>query len=157
MITCLMDLAFKIQKNNIGTITCILKIPSVPSFKQNDKFDFFGSNFPKKEFKVGNSSHSCWNKNQHSRDITCANFQLKQTTLTFLVQICPKRKVGFEIQKINVRITISILEIPYVPIFRQNQQVWIFGSNLLKNGFWGRNFKNLCLDLESASLRYYVH
>ena len=29
--------------------------------------------------------------------------------------------------------------------------------NLLKNGFWGRNFKNLSLDSESASLRYYVH
>ena len=31
------------------------------------------------------------------------------------------------------------------------------GPNLLKNEFWGRNFKNLSLDLESASLRYYVH
>ena len=28
---------------------------------------------------------------------------------------------------------------------------------LPKNGFWGRNFKNLNLDLESASLRHYVH
>ena len=32
-----------------------------------------------------------------------------------------------------------------------------FGPNLPKNGFWGRNFKNLSLDSESASLRYYVH
>ena len=31
------------------------------------------------------------------------------------------------------------------------------GPNLPKNGFWGQNFKNLSLDLESASLRYYVH
>ena len=30
-------------------------------------------------------------------------------------------------------------------------------SNLPKNGFWGRNFRNLNLDSESASLRYYVH
>ena len=29
------------------------------------------------------------------------------------------------------------------------------GPNLPKNEFWGQNFKNL--DLESASLRYYVH
>ena len=28
---------------------------------------------------------------------------------------------------------------------------------LPKNGFWGRNFKNLSLDSKSASLRYYVH
>ena len=31
------------------------------------------------------------------------------------------------------------------------------GPNLPKNGFWGQNFKNLSLYLESASLRYYVH
>ena len=53
----------------------------------------------------------------------CANFQLKWTTLTFLAQICPKRKLGFEIHKTNVGIRISI----FVPIFRQNGQLWIFG------------------------------
>ena len=31
------------------------------------------------------------------------------------------------------------------------------GPNLPKNRFWGRNFKNLRLNLESASLRSYVH
>ena len=31
------------------------------------------------------------------------------------------------------------------------------GQNLPKNAFWGRNFKNLCLDSKSVSLRYYVH
>ena len=31
------------------------------------------------------------------------------------------------------------------------------GPNLPKNGFWGRNFKNLSLHLESAPLRYCVH
>ena len=31
------------------------------------------------------------------------------------------------------------------------------GPNLPKNGFWGQNFKNLSLDSESASLRYYVY
>ena len=34
-----------------------------------------------------------------------------------------------------------------MPIFRKNNQ----------NGFWGRNFKNLSPDSESAALRYYVH
>ena len=57
----------------------------------------------------------------------CANFQLKRTTLTFLAQICPKRKLGFEIHKTNVGIRISIFEIPSVPIFRQNGQLLIFG------------------------------
>ena len=31
------------------------------------------------------------------------------------------------------------------------------GQNLPKNGFRDQNFKNLSLDLESASLRYYVY
>ena len=31
------------------------------------------------------------------------------------------------------------------------------GPNMPKNIFWGRNFKNLNLDSESASLRSYVH
>ena len=31
------------------------------------------------------------------------------------------------------------------------------GPHLLTDGFWGQNFKNLCLDSKSASLRYYVH
>ena len=32
----------------------------------------------------------------------------------------------------------------------------LLGPNLPRNGFWGQNFKNLNLDLESA-LRYYVY
>ena len=32
-----------------------------------------------------------------------------------------------------------------------------FRPNLPKNGFWSRNFKNLSLDFESASLRYNMH
>ena len=31
------------------------------------------------------------------------------------------------------------------------------GPNFPKNRFWGRNFKNLSLNLESVSLRYYVY
>ena len=48
--------------------------------------------------------------------------------MTYLVQISPKRKLGFQIQGTNVGIRISILEIPCVPIFRQNRQLWIFGT-----------------------------
>ena len=56
----------------------------------------------------------------------CANFQTKRTSLTFLAQICPKRNFGLEIQKTNVGIRISNLEIPCAPIFRQNGQLRIF-------------------------------
>ena len=67
----------------------------------------------------------------------CTNFQLKQTTLTFLVQICPKRKLGFEIQKTNVGIRISIFEISCVPIFRQNKQLWLFGPKFAQKKILG--------------------
>ena len=97
----------------------ILKIPCVPAFVgKTDNFDFFGPNLPKNGFLFGNLENHCWNKNQHPRDSVCANFQAKWTTLTFLVQICPKMDFGQEIQKTNLGIKISILEIACVPIFR---------------------------------------
>ena len=60
---------------------------------------------------------------QHPRDTMGANLYTKQTTLTFWAQICPKRYLGFEIQKTNVGIRISVLEKTYVPIFRQNRKL----------------------------------
>ena len=87
----------------------------------------------------------------------CTNFKLKRTTLTFLGQICPTRKLGFQILETNFGIRISILEIPCVPISDKVGNFEFLGPNLPKNGFWGCNFKNLSLDSESASLRYYRH
>ena len=89
------------------------------------------------------------------QDALCTNFQLKRTTLTFLAQICRKRKLGFEIQKTNVGIRISIFKIPCIPSDRMDN-LEVLGPNLRKNGFWGQNLKNLSLDSESASLRYLV-
>ena len=67
----------------------------------------------------------------------CPNFQLKRTTLTFLAQIFPKRRLGFEIQKTNIGIRISILEIPCVPIFRifgpKFAHKWILASKFQKS------------------------
>ena len=56
------------------------------------------------------------------------------TTLTFLVQICPKRNYKLEIHKTNVGIRTSIFEIPCVQIFRQNSQLWIFGPKFAQKG-----------------------
>ena len=50
----------------------------------------------------------------------CANFQAKQTALTFSAQICRKMDLGLAIQKNIVGIRISILDIP---IFSQNEQL----------------------------------
>ena len=65
----------------------------------------------------------------------CAIFQAKQTALTFSVQFCPKMDLGLAIQKTVVRIRISILDIPSVPIFRQNEGLRIFWPKLSKKGF----------------------
>ena len=53
----------------------------------------------------------------------CANFQAKQTGLAFSAQICPKMDLGLAVQKNIVGIRISILDIPFVPIFSQKEQL----------------------------------
>ena len=45
------------------------------------------------------------------RVCVCANFLAKQIALTFSDQIAPKMDLGLEIQKTNVGIRITILEI----------------------------------------------
>ena len=62
----------------------------------------------------------------------CANFQEKQTAFTFSAQIFPKMDLGLAIQKAVVRITISILNIPCVPIFSQNERLLIFRSKFVQ-------------------------
>ena len=39
-----------------------------------------------------------------SRDTTCANFQVKRTSLRFLTQVWPKIDLGLEIKKSNIGI-----------------------------------------------------
>ena len=51
----------------------------------------------------------------------------------------------------------SILELLCAPIFRQNEHFWIFRPKFAQKWILRSNFKNLNLDLESASLRYYLH
>ena len=53
----------------------------------------------------------------------CAKIQAKQTTLTFSVQICPKKDLRLAIQKTNVGIRISIVKMPCIHIFRKNEQL----------------------------------
>ena len=96
------------------------------------------------------------NKNQHPQDTMCGHFQAKQTTLTFLAQIYLKIDLGLEILKTHVGKRITILEISYVPIFRQNGQVSLFQPKFAKNEFWGWNFKIISADSRSAPPRDHV-
>ena len=86
----------------------------------------------------------------------CANFQAKCTTLTFLPQICPKMDFWLEIQKTTVEIRTSILEIPFVPMFKEKGQLWLFWPKFARKWIWGRNFKTLSVDLESTPPKYHV-
>ena len=86
----------------------------------------------------------------------CINFQAKQTTLTFLVQICQRMDLGLAIQKTNVGTRISIVKMPCVRIFKKRDNFDFFDLNLPKNKFWGRNFKHLSPDSESTLPRCHV-
>ena len=99
----------------------------MPTFRQNEQFWLSWPKFAQKRICGCKFINYCWNKNQHPRDISCANFQLKQTNLTLFGPNLPKKKIRIWIPKTNVGVRISILEIPCAPIFRQNRQRWIFG------------------------------
>ena len=103
-------------------------------------FDFFGPNLPKNKIRIWNSENQCWNKNQHLWDTMCTNFQTKWTTLSFWVQICPKWILGQKFQKSKSGFGISILEILGAPIFRQNEQLWIFGPKFAQKWILGSIF-----------------
>ena len=121
-----MDLGFKIQKTNLGGRIRILEILSVPILRQIGQIWIFWPKF-------GQKLIFSWNKSQHPRDAMYANFLTKGTTLTFLVQICPKRILKLEIDKTNVVIRTSILKISCVPIFSvKTDNFDLFGPNLSK-------------------------
>ena len=103
------NLGLEVEKVNVGIRTSILDI-------------FFTPNLPKNRFRVGNSENN-FSKNNHPQDTMIANFQAKQTTLTFLAQICTKMDLGSEIQKTNAGIRIIIFEIQCMSIFGKNRQL----------------------------------
>ena len=63
--------------------------------------------------------------------------------------------IRLEIQKTNVGIKISILEILCVPISRQNGHFLVFGRSFPKNWLWAQNFRNLSPNSESVHPRFY--
>ena len=76
-----------------------------------------------------------------NRNTLCASFPAKRTILNFLVQIYSKMDLGLKMQKINIGMRISNLEIPCVPIFRQNGQLWLFQPKFTQKWILGSEFK----------------
>ena len=84
-------------------------------------------------------------------------YQFSDKLWLFGTKFAQKWILGSKIQKSKSGFRIRILRY-YVYQFSDIRDNFEFlDPNLPKNGFWGRNFKNLSLDSESASLRYYVH
>ena len=71
----------------------------------------------------------------------CAKFQKNWTALIFSAQVCPEIDLGLEIKKINVGIRINILEIPCVPILRQNGQTWLLQPKFAQKRILGSGFQ----------------
>ena len=110
-----------------------------PFSGKTDNFDFFRS-----KIDVGlEIQKTNVNKIHHPRDTICANFQKKQKTFTLLAQICPKMNLELEIQKTNVGIRITILEVHCVCQFLDKMDNFdFFSSNFPKNEFRVRNSEN---------------
>ena len=76
----------------------------------------------------------------------CCVTKLDETSnSTSWAKFCPKMDLGFEIQKANAEIRISILEIPCVPIFRQNRQLWLFWPQFAQQWIFDWKFRKLML------------
>ena len=67
---------------------------------KTNNFDFLAQICPKMDLGSEIQKTKYWNKNQHRQDAMDANFQEKQTTLTFSTQIYQKKNLWVGISKI---------------------------------------------------------
>ena len=65
-------------------------------------------------------------------------------------------ELELEIQKTNVEIRISIVEIPWVPIFRQNRHFLLFRPKFAQKLILESEFQKLSPNSESAAPRFHV-
>ena len=70
--------------------------------------------------------------------------------MQFWNQICPKRVFSVENEKVNITIEFFISELVWVLNFTLNKQLSTLGSNLRKNGIFGRKGKKLSSPLNSG-------
>ena len=64
--------------------------------------------------------------------------------------------LGLEIQKTNVGIRMIISRHYVCQFSGKMDNFHFFGPNFPESRFWGQNFKNISVDLESAPPRYHV-
>ena len=84
-----------------------------------NNFEFFGQNLSKKKLALEPEKINVGIRINIVETLCMPNW----TTLSVLVQICPRMDLGFEIEKAHVETRINNFEITCVPIFRQNKQL----------------------------------
>ena len=72
----------------------------------------------------------------------CVKFQAKEAALTFSAQIFPKTDLELEIQKTNIGIGISILDIIRAPIFSQSRKLWLFRPKFAQKWLFPSDIQN---------------
>ena len=122
-----------------------------------NNFEFLDSNLPKNGFWGQNFKNL--SLDLESVSLRYGEYQFSDKTDNFELfwpKFAQKWILGSKFQKSKSGFGIRILEILGAPIFRQTNNFEFLGPNLPKNRFWGRNFKNLSLDSESAPPIYHA-
>ena len=109
----------------------------VSASRQSRQFEFFDSNGTSSRYSV-------------------RQFSDKTDNFDFIAQIFPKMELGLEIQKANVEQEPASLKYSVCQFSGEKDNFDFFGPSVPKNEFCGRNFKKLCLDLESVPPRCHV-
>ena len=114
---------------------------SMPIFRQNGQIRIFWPKFGHKWIFSSKLRKQVLKPASASLRYYVCKILDKTNNLDFFGPNLPKKEFKLEIQKTNVGIRISILEIPCVPIFRQNGQLWLFGPKLVQNWILGSEFQ----------------
>ena len=114
-----------------------------------NNFEFFGQNLSKKKLALEPEKINVGIRINIVETLCMPNW----TTLSVLVQICPRMDLGFEIEKAHVETRINNFEITCVPIFRQNKQLWLFWSKFAQKWISVWKFRKLMLEEKLPSSR----
>ena len=94
---------------------------------KRDNFNFLDPNLPKNGFRVGNSKTNVWIRiSILDRHIMCTNFRQNEPFWLYQHIFAQKWILSSEFQKSKSWFRISTSKIPCVPIFSQNEQLWVF-------------------------------
>ena len=99
---------------------------------------FFGPNLPRNGSSGQNFENLSPDSESTLQRYHVCQFSSKTDNFEFFD---PKVDFGLQTQKTNVGIRINILETPYVPVFRQNRQLWLFRPKFAQKWILGSEFQ----------------